>query len=273
MNFNEDVFDSFHQLYSQGDLFTLVTVVEAKGSYPQKQGARMIVRKDSKNSPHIGTVGGGAIEAMAIKESLKLMNRFEEGGEKGQLCHYNLARDLKMTCGGEGQLLYEVFGPSEFKVIVFGAGHVSQALVSLLLKISCHITVIDKRPEWLELFPKDRNLKTIQVDNYEEAMDSLPENAFFISMTPGHLFDKEVLTALLKKKNPPYVGAIGSRSKAADLKRKLIENGVEGEKVDRIRCPIGLPFGGNTPYEVGYSIVGELLTERDNFFKVKKNKL
>jgi xanthine dehydrogenase accessory factor len=64
-------------------------------------------------------------------------------------------------------------------------------------------------------------------------------------------------------RNFPFIGVIGSDSKAAILRRELIADGVHPQLVEQIHCPVGLPFGTNHPHEIALSIAAQLLTERD----------
>ena len=60
-----------------------------------------------------------------------------------------------------------------------------------------------------------------------------------------------------------YVGLIGSRRKKAVIFKELIEgDGVDPKSLERVRCPIGLPLGGETPEEIALSIVAELQQTR-----------
>ena len=44
--------------------------------------------------------------------------------------------------------------------------------------------------------------------------------------------------------------------------RSLLESGFTEQDLARVRCPIGLPIGADTPEEIAVSIVGELISER-----------
>lgn len=79
-----------------------VRIVEKSGSAPRAIGSEIMVTNDGKL---IGTVGGGAIEKVAIEEAKKMIR----GEEKTPLIkHYalNPSGDLGMICGGEVTLLY-----------------------------------------------------------------------------------------------------------------------------------------------------------------------
>ena len=59
------------------------------------------------------------------------------------------------------------------------------------------------------------------------------------------------------------MGLIGSRRKKLVVFEQLRrEDGAREDDLARIRCPIGLPLGGDTPEEIAVSIVAELLQVR-----------
>ena len=60
-----------------------------------------------------------------------------------------------MTCGGSVKLYFEphAAGGATWSIAIFGAGHVTQALVPVLLPLPCQIAVYDTRPEWIARLP------------------------------------------------------------------------------------------------------------------------
>ena len=67
----EKVFEETVKLLSIGEPLTLATVIQTKGSTPQKPGAKLLVRKDGSA---VGTLGGGCVEGdiwFAAKELMK----------------------------------------------------------------------------------------------------------------------------------------------------------------------------------------------------------
>jgi xanthine dehydrogenase accessory factor len=83
-------------------------------------------------------------------------------------------------------------------------------------------------------------------------------------MTMGHRTDFPILRAILARPlETAYLGVIGSRAKRQVLVRELAEAGIAAGALDRLRCPIGLPIGGNQPGEIAVSVVAEILQLRD----------
>ena len=246
------------KLLDRGESFVTVTLVDIRGSAPQIVGAKAVV---SRAGIEGGTVGGGKIEASAADYAQRLL---AGGRQHAELVTWNLQTDIGMTCGGEVKLFFDVYASSAWPIVVFGAGHIAQALVRLLLSLDCQITCIDTRSEWLAKLPDDNKLSKVCVDTPSSLVALQPENAYFVLMSKGHATDLPVLAEILATRRAPYVGVIGSPQKASVLRRDLKSHGLPPEKIEAFYCPVGLPIGNNTPAEIAISIVAQLLQQRDN---------
>ena len=96
-------------------------MVEAQGSTPQDAGTKMLV--DESGLAH-GTVGGGKVEHRAIEYAQQMLG---DDSRNREIVDWNLQRDIGMTCGGLVKLFFEVFNRDDWHIVIFGAGHVSQA--------------------------------------------------------------------------------------------------------------------------------------------------
>lgn len=242
------------ELAELGTPFVLVTLVEATGSTPSDTGAKMLV---TANGLEEGTVGGGRVEAKAIAEAQSMLEQ-----ETDHLfVKWNLKADVGMTCGGTVQFFFERPGWSSWKIVIFGAGHVTQALTRLLVTLPCQVTCIDPRPDWLSRLPG--GIQTIETCEPPSEVCSLSENSFVLCMTQGHKSDLPVLLEIFKQgKEFDYLGVIGSKTKAAVLRKELADGGIQPEQM-QFHCPIGLPIGTNHPGEIAISIAAQLLEARD----------
>lgn len=250
--------EALSELAATGAPFVAVTMVEATGSTPQDAGARMLV--DCTGLVH-GTVGGGKVEFRAI-EFAKTMLR--DGQPLRTVVDWNLQRDIGMTCGGLVKLFFEVYNGGRWNIIVFGAGHVAQALVNVLLTLNCHLTCIDGRQPWLDKMPDHRQLTKICSDDLPQHVDAITEHDYVLCMTMGHSTDRPILSAIFsEKKTPAYLGVIGSKSKRGALIRELKTDGIAADRAEGFLCPIGLPIGTNQPGEIAISIAAQLLQRRD----------
>ena len=152
---------------------------------------------------------------------------------------------------------------SSGRVYIFGGGHVAQALEPVLTNIGFRCVVMDDRPDFTrrELFPTAEEIKLIDFSNIAASVSITGED-YVCVMTRGHAFDTVVQSQILPLR-PYYVGVIGSRAKAAGVRRQLIENyGVSEADCDIVTTPIGLDIGAETPAEIAISIAAQLIAVR-----------
>jgi xanthine dehydrogenase accessory factor len=254
-----EYFEKVTELLKNGTGFVSVTLVDSLGSTPQDQGSKMLV---TASGLYYGTVGGGKVEKKSIEEALNLLNR-KDDFKKSFFAQWNLNKDVGMTCGGTVRLYFEVFNQNTWEITVFGAGHISQALIPLLLTLECHVTCIDQREEWLNKLPESPKLTLVQSKDMPSEVKNIRENAFVVLMTMGHTTDKPILLEILKTREFPYIGVIGSKAKANILARDILEAGLPEEYKKRYYCPMGLDLGSNNVNEIAISITAQLLQQRD----------
>jgi xanthine dehydrogenase accessory factor len=248
------------ELDQRRDPFVSVTLVEAVGSTPQDVGSKMLV---DRSGLVFGTVGGGRVEQKALLLAGELLDA-RHTQPHVHLVKWNLQRDVGMTCGGEVKLFFEIFNTRRWHVVIFGAGHVAQALVRCLLTLDCHVTCIDQRQEWLDRLPVSPFLQTKQRDEPADEVAELDEHDFVICMTMGHRTDRPILERIFQSgRKFAFLGVIGSRAKRKVLLRELQTAGVAPEVADQFECPIGLPIGNNQPNEIAISVAAQLLQRRD----------
>ncbi|HYD83641.1 MAG TPA: XdhC family protein, partial [Opitutus sp.] len=181
-------------LESVGAPFVLVVLAEAFGSTPQDAGAKMLVTPAGLLA---GTVGGGRVEAKAIALAQELLAATGADAAKPRFVTWTLKTDVGMTCGGSVKLYFEphAAGGAAWPIAIFGAGHITQALLPVLLPLTCTIAVYDTRAEWLAKLPRAANLRAERVDDLAAIVDTLPADASVLSMTQGHATDRPILFA------------------------------------------------------------------------------
>lgn len=250
-----NLWQAAQQLTELGTSFVMVTMTGVRGSAPQEVGAKMLVTKDGL---YFGTIGGGKVEMAAIKKSQSII---EGDNVVPETLNWNLQKDIGMSCGGEVTLVFEHQKLNAWPIVIFGAGHVAQAVTRLLSNLQCQITCVDSREEWVA---KLEGVKGIHHPTPKEMVTSFHPKSFFMSMTMGHAHDVPILYEIFKHApDCPYVGVIGSDVKGIKIKKELKEMGVSDEFISKLRVPMGLPLGNNQPWEIAVSIAAELLKVRD----------
>ncbi len=259
-----DIFEKAAWLKKNNQVFTLVTVVDSKGSVPGKPGFKMIVMPDGISE---GTVGGGALEQAAIAEALKR----QSSGENGIL-QYKLSpetspdlNNIPMMCEGEITLYYEVV-LAKTALFIFGAGHVGSALAEIIKKLDYNITLVDNRKSIAEKPGENDNINIV-TDDYQRFLDNLtlPDDPYIVILTHQHKYDYDILKALLRKSATiKYIGVIASSKKAASMRNSLREENIPVPSDTLLFSPVGLDIGGNSAAEIALSIAAQIQAVRYN---------
>jgi len=251
-----EVFEALIDEARSGRRTVLATIVRASGSTPRTLGARMLVREDGTI---VGTIGGGAFEAMVVSDAGELLARPAPAPEVRRYAFTEQGEDaLGMACGGTVEVLLEASSAGP-RLLIFGAGHVGLALARLAGSVGFACEIVDDRDEFCAAAESARVGRVHRCDaEYDAGVPEVDPDCFVAVVTRCHRTDRLALRRVLRRP-AAYVGLIGSRRKKTVIFRELAEgDGVAPEALGRVRCPIGLPLGGETPEEIALSIVAEL---------------
>ena len=191
-------FERLLELINAGTPCVSVMLVEGIGSIPSVAGAKMIVTAEGLQ---YGTVGGGKVETRAIEQARSILSA--ELRQHTFFVQWNLNKDIGMTCGGSVKLYFEAFNAGRWNIVMFGAGHVGQALAAILVGLDCSLTVIDPRREWLDKLPLSPRLTPLLVTDMPGQVAAIPDDAFVVLMTMGHTTDKPILLEILRTREFP----------------------------------------------------------------------
>ncbi len=146
---------------------------------------------------------------------------------------------------------------------IFGAGHVGQALVRLLAELALfEITWIDSRAELLPGSLPEGVTPQICADPVELAVCA-PAGTRFVVMTHDHALDYELCRVILARANSSWLGLIGSASKSARFRSRLLRDGLNRETVSGLICPIGVPgISSKLPGAIAVAIAAQLLQQQ-----------
>jgi xanthine dehydrogenase accessory protein XdhC len=152
--------------------------------------------------------------------------------------------------------------PVPMHVVLFGAGHVGHALVELLGNLPCVVQWVDERDE---LFPDETpaNVQIEATDTPEAIVDTAPPGAYFLVMTHNHALDFSLAARIMRRRDFTYFGMIGSKTKRVKFERRLLERGVELERLAQMTCPIGVSgIVDKAPATIAVAVCAELLLMR-----------
>ena len=256
----------------------LVQVQQVQGSAPREVGAWMAVPVGlAPGSLHglVGSIGGGHLEYQAMAHAQQVL----AGRQPHGVQRYALGPSLGQCCGGVVHLAYRVVGVQDLPslqlcqaqrlpVAVFGAGHVGQALVAALQRLPCSMVWVDSRPGlWPDSAVADDCTTLVQSDPVQDAVADLPAGSRVVILTHSHVEDWDITAACLARQRDagdlPFVGLIGSASKWASFRRRLLERGFGAAAVDAVQCPVGIPgIAGKEPEVIAVAIAAQLMQTR-----------
>jgi len=214
-----------------------------------------------------GSIGGGTLEWLAMAEAQRLLAK----GPSRKVTRHALGPDLGQCCGGNVDLLTEVFDASNFEtwkeeslekrrtLLLFGAGHVGRALVLVLAQTEFQVNWIDPRPN---AFPTmtPANVKSIRAEAPETMISHSPSNSIVLVMSHSHALDLAIVDAALRAPLVAETGLIGSATKRARFEKRLLAMHHAQHVIDRLICPIGIGgIGSKRPEAIAISTAAQLL--------------
>ena len=246
-------FEAVADCEQRGEPYVLVTIVGVAGSVPREPSSKMVVTGEQT----FDTIGGGHLEYLVTARAREQLAaaRYET-----QLEHFPLGASLGQCCGGSVSVLLEGQRGSDARLVVFGAGHVAQALMSIMGQLPWQVTWVDSRAD---SFPTELpvNVRRHHTDDPVGDVAELCANAHVLILTHNHQLDYDLCRALLNMASAHSVGLIGSQTKAERFRQRLTHRGYSEAQIESIRCPVGRSdIPGKRPMEVAVSISAELLS-------------
>ena len=290
----DDVLAKAEEWRAAGEEVAIATVVATRRSAPRPLGSKLAVARDGRL---YGSVSGGCVEADVAERARAVLD-----GEPPFVVSYGIADEeawgVGLPCGGEIDVFVERFtgdpalsrgtryvvvegegagerwqedevAPTCLRVegvrtvfaeavlppprlVAVGAGDIAEALCALAKPLGWRTEVVDPRAGLAtrERVPSADELLVAWPDEIEVDADTA-----VVSLVHEERLDIPALRAGVEG-GAFYVGALGSR-RAQEKRRELL-----GEVADAVHGPVGLDLGGETPAEIAFEILGEILQTR-----------
>lgn len=159
-----------------------------------------------------------------------------------------------------GAVFARIINPC-LRMIIVGAVHIAQSLVPLAAAMGFEVTVVDPR----RAFATEERLPQVAVcDGWpDDEITRLAPDArtAIVALTHDPKLDEPALSAALQ--SPAYyIGALGSRRTQAKRLERLRQKGFADEELRRIRGPVGIDIGAQSPAEIALSILAEAVAAK-----------
>lgn len=209
-------------------------------------GAKLLIEEGDR----LGSLGYPDLDEQVAADARELLT-----AERSE------TRAYPATDGGSREI-YIATHPAPPTLLIFGAVHVAQSLSRLAKQLGYRVIVTDARATLAteERFPDVDELIVAWPDEAIERVEVGPQTYVAI-LTHDPKFDEPALVGTLAT-DARYIGAVGSRKTNADRRQRLQEAGVPPESLERVRGPIGLNIGAESPDEMAVSILAEIIAVR-----------
>ena len=209
-----------------------------------------------ENGEVVGGLTDGAVQRSAI-------------GSAGRLLRSPFPHSAPVWIGGS-ELFFEVETPPP-ALVIFGAGHDAAPLSHQAGTLGFDVTVVDGRPAYLtaDRFP-GATLVSAHFsrlgDTVRVVAGSFAAGSFALVMNHHLERDRASLRFALDS-GAAYIGVLGPRSRYERLLAGLAREGYvpPASSLARVRSPVGLSLGAETPEEVAMSVLAEILAIRRGF--------
>jgi xanthine dehydrogenase accessory factor len=156
---------------------------------------------------------------------------------------------------GPGTIFLEPGDGPRLSLMLFGAGHVGEAIATRLDGLPVDLGWFDSRPE------QDRDGVMVQgEDDLIACAGHTPEDSAVLILTHDHQLDYR-LTAAALRSPARFIGLIGSATKRARFLSRLTAEGLD---TTRLTCPIGIDgLSGKEPAVIAIAVIAQLLMLAD----------
>ncbi|MGY3438905.1 MULTISPECIES: xanthine dehydrogenase accessory protein XdhC [unclassified Marinovum] len=232
-----------------------VTIAEARGSTPRDAGTVMRIWPDRQE----GTIGGGALEWQATLIAREMLADGTEAARRKMA----LGPDMAQCCGGAVTLEFVrnagVLQPESGALWIWGAGHVGRAIAAVMAPLGVPVTLVDVAADRLP-DPVPARVTPLVAADPLRVVRHAPEQADHIITTYSHDLDLGLCDALLHH-GFASAGLIGSDTKWARFRKRLVTLGHSPAQIARIACPIGDPSLGKHPQAIAVGVAARYLRE------------
>lgn len=235
----------------RGETVALASIIHSESLL--QRHARMLVWPDGRT---VADIGGGSLQQEVVEDA-----RAALADNKPRIVDYPSSANGKTEDVSAHTIHLDILRPDP-TLLIIGAGHVAQPLAVMGSMMGMRVCVVDDRVEWAnhERFPTAAEIAVIGYEPVNEILDPIP-----FPMTPATYvvvttwgYDLPAMEQALQQ-NPAYIGLVGSPTKARVLFKRMRQTGYADEALRKIRAPIGLDVGAESPAEIAVSILGEVM--------------
>ena len=192
------------------------------------------------------------------------------------IAHQLVARTLSLATGSvtladatrdqamsfDGLTLTTLFGP-KWRLLLIGAGQLSQAVASMAIMLDFEVLVCDPREEYA-FDPLQVGATRVSGMPDDVVRELKPDaHTAIVALTHDAKLDDMALMEALQS-DAFYVGALGSKRNQATRKERMMEHfDMTAQQLERLHGPVGLAINAKTPAEIAVSILAQIIAVKN----------
>lgn len=208
-----------------------------------------------------------AIEASERREGLVIETRLSDGRHRildrrtpnlpEDIAHRFRSGESRLRQTSEGDVFVHALLPPA-RIVVIGATHIAQLVCEIARLADYEVIVIDPRTA----FASEERFRgiTVRAEWPQDALPTIgldPYTALVVVAHVSHIDDEALKIGL--RSDCLYIGALGSNRNHAKRKERLKAAGFTDAEIARIKNPIGLDIGSQSPAEIAVAIMAEVI--------------
>lgn len=241
----DPVMDRWWEVLERGELALLATPLEPG------LGKLMIAGEET-----VGRLEDAVLEAQVREKAKGLLEQLQPQ----PLTHF-----FRLADGQSVPVFVDVSLPPA-ELVIFGAGHDAIPLAQMAVNLGFRVRVVDMRTQFAlpSRFP-GAEVHILRPEQFAAHLH-LSERSLVMVMNHNLLVDQSTLEFVLQTP-AAYVGLLGPRPRFEKILEGLAKEGrpLSQEQIRRVRSPVGLAIGAESPEEVALAIIAEMIAIRRGF--------
>ncbi|NDP63861.1 XdhC family protein [Polaromonas sp.] len=247
----------------------IARIRSSEGAHSSPKPAMMAYGVSREEAARFGLPCGGTLRL--VQESLEEIAWVEDVLRRTAR-HQRVARTLTLATGNitlsnasrgaglqfDGLTLTTVFGP-RWRLLLIGAGQLSQAVANIALMLDFEVLVCDPREAYAAI-PHLSGVTRLPGMPDDVVRELLPDaHTAIVALTHDPKLDDMALLEALTS-DAFYVGALGSARNQMARKQRLGEHfELSAQELDRLQGRVGLRIGARTPAEIAVSVMAQVI--------------
>ena len=260
----ETVISAARRLLEADTAYALVSVIRAQPPASARPGDKAVVTADGQLH---GWVGGGCAQPAVLRTVRQALQDGQarlvriapsaEGAESAEQVVSDVM-EFSMSChsGGTLELFVDPVLPRP-RLVVIGASPVGEALVQLAPRVGFAAVLV---ASGAQAAAHPDASQVIASDDPALVLPQVGPGAWVVVATQGRRDVQGLRLALAL--GARQVSFVASATKAAVLKRSLIDAGSDADAVQAVVAPAGYPMAAETPQEIALSVLAAVVSSR-----------